>query len=477
MEKAPEFLGNLSKYPDGIYGSASQIEQFALASMDFEDEPSTSEKEMVFGNCNNKNDIHNAMDELERKFGSTESREEHKRRYSNQFKTFVKNQIKDDEPIETMSECKLADCLRQFYFSLRRNDNKPYKPASLICIRAGIANYLTDAPVSRAIDILHGCVFKTANNMLKSMVGFWLDTGDEDIQHYDPIEFSDEAKMYNYFDRNSPTRLQDEVWYIVVSYLGMRGREGMRNLKKSSLESKVDSNNKRYWMITGPQKTKNNKASLSAKQFTSVKQSRIYEDPESGACPYEAISLYLGKIQQCEKDTLFPKPRSSISIYGEWYYRNQVLGKDMLGGMMARISKQCNLSRIYTNHCVRATYIKTLKDVGFTNEEICSLTGHKDERSVARYDKRQTDRALHKLSNGLSMKRKRCGTETQTGKQAHNKMSCSSKSSDNIVFVENEQNDELAKFSQSSIPVSNFMQKSYCQSLFNNCTFNNCSFS
>ena len=42
MEKAPEFLGNLSKYPDGIYGSASQIEQFALASMDFEDEPSTS---------------------------------------------------------------------------------------------------------------------------------------------------------------------------------------------------------------------------------------------------------------------------------------------------------------------------------------------------------------------------------------------------------------------------------------------------
>ena len=179
---------------------------------------------------------------------STESREDHKRRYSSQFKTFINDKLEDTEPIEDMSESKLANYLRQFYFSLRRNDGKPYKPASLICIRAGISNYLNDAPVSRVIDILHGSAFKTANNMLKSMVGFWLETGEEDIlvHHYDPIEERDEAKMYEYFDRNSPSSLQDEVWYIVVSYLGMRGREGIRNLKRNSLASKIDSNEKRY---------------------------------------------------------------------------------------------------------------------------------------------------------------------------------------------------------------------------------------
>ena len=161
MEKAPTFLGNLSKYPNGISGSAAEIEQYARASM-APDHGLTIQKE---------------MDEMEKKFGSTESREDHKRRYSSQFKTFINDKLEDTEPIEDMSESKLANYLRQFYFSLRRNDGKPYKPASLICIRAGISNYLNDAPVSRVIDILHGSAFKTANNMLKSMVGFWLETG------------------------------------------------------------------------------------------------------------------------------------------------------------------------------------------------------------------------------------------------------------------------------------------------------------
>ena len=449
VEEAPGFLGNLSKYPDGIYGTTNEIEEFARASMMDTDDFWMNENIMdecinEVSDIMNDIDIEEEMNKMEREYGTSDSREEHKMRYSKRFKLFVEKELKRSESIEDMSDSELAKCLRRFYHSLRRNDNKPYKPATLICIRAGISNYLTDAPVSRSIDIINGCEFKTANNMLKSMVGYWLEKGDEDIKHYDGIEKEDERRMYAYFDRSSPTRLQDEVWYIIVMYFGLRGREGLRNLSKNSLEAKVDSNNKRYWTLRGPQKSKNNKPSLSQKKYTSVKQGRIYEDPESNSCPYSAIEQYLTKILHCRKDTLFPKPRKEI-LNNQWYYENQVLGKDLLGGMMTRISVMCSLSKTYTNHCIRSTYIRTLKDAGFRNDEVCAITGHKDERSIARYDRRQDDRVLDKMSTILTKKRKL------------------SDYNENVSNV--------------SLPVTTFMQKSQCQSLFNNCTFNNCTFS
>ena len=61
--------------------------------------------------------------------------------------------------------------------------------------------------MSRSVAIPHGCEFKTSNNMLKSMVGYWLEKGDEDIKHYDGIEEEDERRMYAYFDRTTPIRL------------------------------------------------------------------------------------------------------------------------------------------------------------------------------------------------------------------------------------------------------------------------------
>ena len=146
--------------------------------------------------------------------------------------------------------------------------------------------------------------------------------------------------------------------YIIVLYFGLRGREGIINLSKVSLEAKVDLNNKIYWTPHGPQKIKNNKASLSQKKYTTIKQGRVYEDSESSSCPYSTIEQCLTKIQHCKRNTLFLKPRKEI-INGQWYYENQVWGKDLLGGMMARISAMCSLSKTYTNHCLRSTYERT----------------------------------------------------------------------------------------------------------------------
>ena len=52
---------------------------------------------------------------------------------------------------------------------------------------------------------------------------------------------------------------------------------------------------------------------------------------------------------------------------------------------MSTISKAAGLSRRYTAHCVRPTVVRELADAGFSNADICKITGHKSTRTVERY--------------------------------------------------------------------------------------------
>ena len=104
------------------------------------------------------------------------------------------------------------------------------------------------------------------------------------------------------------------------------------------------------------------------------------------------------------------------------------------------------LLKVYSSHCVRPTYITQLKDAGFSNEEVCVLSGHKDDRSINKYDKRRTDRNLHKISEVLIHGDEEI-TSTSTSSHFHN------------ATVRASQNENSLKNSSA---------------VFDNCTFQNC---
>ena len=52
---------------------------------------------------------------------------------------------------------------------------------------------------------------------------------------------------------------------------------------------------------------------------------------------------------------------------------------------MSKISKAASLSKLYTNHCVRATCITVLSESGFEARHIVTSSGHKNEQSVQNY--------------------------------------------------------------------------------------------
>ena len=96
-------------------------------------------------------------------------------------------------------------------------------------------------------------------------------------------------------------------------------------------------------------------------------------------CPVATFELYLSKLHpNCE--ALW----HSVDNDGFWY-ANAPVGKNTLGSMMTTISKWGKLSKIYSNHSIRATSITIMDECGIASRHIMKVSGHKSETSLKSY--------------------------------------------------------------------------------------------
>ena len=329
----------------------------------------------------------------------TESSKIHVRQYVKKFKDFLVEKALSPD-IESMEESTLAAYLRYFYSSLRKQDGGYFSPSSLGCIRAAIHRYLTSAPVSRPINLIEDSNFSSANKMLKALASKYIKNGGKE-KRFDSIEKEDLVKLRDYFKRENPTQLQDEVIFNILLHFGQRGREHLRLLTKASISFSTDSDGRNYAFICEGLPSKNRRASIKRSDYEDVKQARLYANPKEREenCPLQALKLYISKLNNNE--SLFPKPLNKFTNT-EWYSSKAVRGKDWLGRFMSELSKKAGLSKQYTNHCIRVTSVSKLHDLGFSCSDISAVTGHKSEAGVKRYIRYKDDRSLATFSNALS---------------------------------------------------------------------------
>ena len=65
---------------------------------------------------------------------------------------------------------------------------------------------------------------------------------------------------------------------------------------------------------------------------------------------------------------------------------------------MKDLSKEANLSKVYTNHCLRATVASALCTAGVEREDIKLVTGHLNAKSLDPYISTATDKKRDQLS-------------------------------------------------------------------------------
>ena len=103
------------------------------------------------------------------------------------------------------------------------------------------------------------------------------------------------------------------------------------------------------------------------------KEARMYETEDQGK-GYKALKLYLQKVNpKCTAFFQYPKKNSTAE--DAIWYEARPLGIHSLAKMMKDISVEARLSKVYTNHCVRATAITLWTNSGISNRHIMAISG------------------------------------------------------------------------------------------------------
>ena len=121
----------------------------------------------------------------------------------------------------------------------------------------------------------------------------------------------------------------------------------------------------------------------------------------SDNCPVASFKKYVAKLSpECE--AFFQTPKAAPPTAPSPWYKNCPVGTATLGSMMRKISQYACLSKVYTNHCLRATCITILDGEGFTTRDICQISGHANEGSLAGYVGKVKDSRKQDMSDAIS---------------------------------------------------------------------------
>ena len=211
--------------------------------------------------------------------------------------------------------------------------------------------------------------------------------------------------MYNhpYMSPNaSPGALQRKVQFDLRLYFFRRGMENIENMKKDHFKLDYDQKTETWRVIKAKDElTKNHKE---AENIISGIMPQNKDDP---LCPVSSYIKYHSHLNP-ENDFLWQTELKKVNMESDtvWYSKAKI-GKNPLGKFMSEVSKKCDLSKVYTNHCIRVTGASILTRLKFSASEIMSVTGHKSVQSLAIYQKTDEKRKVE-MGNvlGQAMQRK-----------------------------------------------------------------------
>ena len=111
------------------------------------------------------------------------------------------------------------------------------------------------------------------------------------------------------------------------------------------------------------------------------------ENRDDPLCPVKSFRKYLEHLNP-ENNFLWQSPLDKINLETmKIWYSKQHLRKNTLGNFMQDVSKECKLSKKYTNHSIRVTGATVLARQNFSASEIMNITGHKSVQSLTRYQR------------------------------------------------------------------------------------------
>ncbi|GAB1605052.1 uncharacterized protein LOC115220336 isoform X2 [Argonauta hians] len=254
------------------------------------------------------------------------------------FRAFLKEANNGRIDFEHFNEDILLNHLISFFKQVRKPDGDLYTKNGLLSIRFGLRRHLLDL---HKVDVTRhprlNSVFTAEINKLKQ-------EGKGDIHHYPEISDEDMLKIYTsgVLSPDNPKGLLRKIFFETEMFFNRRSRDNLRDLKGRHFKVETDELGKKYLTTDFD------------RSFGCGPVKRIHATG-TDICPVTAFQKFLLKRHNgCE--ALFQRPlnRVPISEKDSWFHCS-ALGLNKLANMMREISAEANLSKIYTNHSIRAT--------------------------------------------------------------------------------------------------------------------------
>ena len=169
----------------------------------------------------------------------------------------------------------------------------------------------------------------------------------------------------------------------------------LRDLRRESFILCRDENGHQYVTLAYHELEKNHQG---VNRKESDRDPRMYEQLNDPNCPVASFKKYVAKLNPgC--DAFFQRPKTTAN--SDIWYVNCPIGKNKLSTMMKEISGKAQLSRVYTNHCLRVTSATVLSRNDFNLNDIRSVTGHRSVDGVLPYVEGTSDAQRYKMSKSL----------------------------------------------------------------------------
>jgi hypothetical protein len=217
--------------------------------------------------------------------------------------------------------------------------------------------YLRAPPFNRQLNLTKDANFSKSNRVFVGILKNMRRGGKDTTTHKSLISKSDMEKLYSsgVLNNSTPQGLIWKVFFELSLHFIRRGREGLRELHKTSYLIKKDDAGIEYIV---PAYHEAEKTKQGNEKENKEKEAVMYAQ-YGPRCPVHSYKLYISKLNP-ECQALFQYPKPNCNITDNVWYNKKPVGKKSLSEMMKRISVAGELSEIHMNHCIRATSITVL---------------------------------------------------------------------------------------------------------------------
>ena len=201
---------------------------------------------------------------------------------------------------------------------------------------------------------------------------------------------SDRVKMYTHRYMNPDVdnfSLQRKVQFDIRFFFTRRGSENMHKMRKNDFQLSFDQRTE-SWFVKKihDELTKNH---CSREQIVTGYMPENRDDP---LCPVASFKKYQDHLN-VDNPYLWQKALENGCLKNDkniWYSK-QHIGRNTLAKFMSEVSKKCDLSKMYSNHSIRATGITVLTRMNYSNSQDMAISGHKSVQSLSIYQKNRTE--------------------------------------------------------------------------------------